>query len=83
MVESAIAAKHVLVVSGDQEFVIHFTITALFILEQQCAVVEGCQLCKAKIHVFHKTPEWHIWTELRQVTASTTGDYVNGSIKSS
>ena len=30
---------------------------ALFVLEQQCAVVEGCQLREAEVKVFHKTLE--------------------------
>ena len=74
--------KHIPVVSGDKELVIHFAVTALLVLEQQCAVVEGCQLREAEVKVFHKTLERWIWTKSRQVRASTTGHYVTGGIQS-
>ena len=80
--DSAIATKHIPVVSGEKDLVIHFAVTALSVLEQQCAVVEGRQLREAEVIVFHKTLERRIWTKSRQVRASTTGHYVTGGIQS-
>lgn len=44
-----VTTKHIPVVPGDQEVVIHFAVTALLRLEQQCAVAEGCQLREAEV----------------------------------